>query len=222
MMLAVCVLASPTHWVVAADPQEGLFDLDQLRVKITESLPYLEIEHDGERVLLMRHQEPDHRIVAPYDQTSRDCPPYCIQPMQLAPGVETVGELELIEYLRRADAGEPILIIDSRTDPWIAQGMIPGSIHIPYTRLDPAHAQPEAIVELLEFEFGAIRTNALWNFSAAKTLVFYCNGPWCGQSPTNIRALLALGYPAERIKWYRGGMQMWEQLGLTTVKPAAD
>jgi rhodanese-related sulfurtransferase len=59
----------------------------------------------------------------------------------------------------------------------------------------------------------------LWNFGAAKTLVFYCNGPWCGQSPTNIRALLEYGYPAHKLKWYRGGMQAWEQLGFTTVKP---
>jgi rhodanese-related sulfurtransferase len=27
-----------------------------------------------------------------------------------------------------------------------------------------------------------------------------------------------LGYPAERIKWYRGGMQDWVSAGLTTVK----
>nr|WP_093189669.1 rhodanese-like domain-containing protein [Thiocapsa sp. KS1] len=205
----------------AADPQEGIFDLRDLRVKITETLPYVEIEHAGKPIVVMRHQEPDHTIVAPYDQTARDCPPYCIQPMNLAPGVETIGELELIAYLRRVSKGEPILVIDSRTEPWIAQGMIPGAIHIPYTRLDPAHAEPDAVAELLEFELGAIRAGALWNFSAAKTLIFYCNGPWCGQSPTNIRALLALGYPADRIKWYRGGMQMWEQLGFTTVKPPA-
>jgi rhodanese-related sulfurtransferase len=204
----------------AADPEDGIFDLDDLRVKITETLPYVEIEHGGRPLLLMRHQDPEHSIAAPYDQTARDCPPYCIQPMQLAPGVETIGELELIEYLRRASKGEPILVIDSRTEPWIAQGMIPGAIHIPYTRLDPALAEPDAVAELLEFELGAIRSGALWNFGAVKTLVLYCNGPWCGQSPTNIRALLALGYPADRIKWYRGGLQMWEQLGFTTVKPA--
>jgi hypothetical protein len=34
--------------------------------------------------------------------------------------------------------------------------------------------------------------------------------------------LLALGYPADRIKWYRGGMQMWEQLGLATVKSSTN
>ena len=27
-----------------------------------------------------------------------------------------------------------------------------------------------------------------------------------------------MGYPAEKIKWYRGGMQDWEILGLATVK----
>lgn len=203
----------------AADPEEGLFDLDALRVKITETLPFVEVEHQGRTVRVMRHQDPGHTIVAPFDLTGRDCPPYCIQPMRIAPGVETIGELELIDALGRAAKGEPILIIDSRTEPWVSQGMIPGAIHIPYTRLDPAHAEPESIAELLELELGAIRTGPLWSFSAVKTLVFYCNGPWCGQSPTNIRALLALGYPPERLKWYRGGMQMWEQLGFTTVKP---
>ena len=31
--------------------------------------------------------------------------------------------------------------------------------------------------------------------------------------------LLTLGYPAEKLKWYRGGMQSWEQFGFTTVDP---
>jgi hypothetical protein len=30
---------------------------------------------------------------------------------------------------------------------------------------------------------------------------------------------MAEGYPADKIKWYRGGMQSWEIVGLTTVKP---
>jgi rhodanese-related sulfurtransferase len=139
--------------------------------------------------------------------------------MHLAPGVETIGELELIDYLRRAASGEPVLVIDSRTPVWTARGMIPGAIEIPYNRLDPATADPAAVAELLQLEFGAARVDGLWNFETAKTLVFYCNGSWCGQSPTNIRALLNYGYPAHKLKWYRGGMQAWEQLGLTTIKP---
>jgi len=58
-----------------------------------------------------------------------------------------------------------------------------------------------------------------YGISLTPKLLLYCNGPWCGQSPTNIRTLLTLGYPAHKIKWYRGGMQAWESLGLTTVKP---
>lgn len=205
----------------AADPAEGLFDLEDLRVKITESLPFVELGVGKDRILLMRHQDPDHTVEAPYDQTARGCPPYCVQPMHLAPGVETIGELELIEHLKRAAAGEPVLVIDSRTPVWTARGMIPGAIEIPYDRLDPATADPAAVAELLQLEFGAARVDDLWNFETAKTLVFYCNGAWCGQSPTNIRALLNYGYPAHKLKWYRGGMQAWEQLGLTTVKPNA-
>ena len=34
--------------------------------------------------------------------------------------------------------------------------------------------------------------------------------------------LLGFGYPANKIKWYRGGMQSWETLGLTTAKPAQE
>ena len=55
------------------------------------------------------------------------------------------------------------------------------------------------------------------DFSKAKTLVMFCNGMWCGQSPNNIKSLLKMGYPANKIKWYRGGMQDWEVLGLSTV-----
>jgi rhodanese-related sulfurtransferase len=215
LLLALWAAAAP-----AADPAEGLFDLDDLRVKITETLPYLELGVGKDRILIMRHQDPEHVVPSPYNQTARDCPPYCVQPMHIAPGVETIGELEVIEYLRRAAAGEPVLVIDSRTPVWTARGMIPGAMEIPYTRLDPAVADPAAVAELMELEFGVARVDGLWGFETAKTLVLYCNGPWCGQSPTNIRALLNYGYPAHKLKWYRGGIQAWEQLGLTTVKPS--
>ena len=47
----------------------------------------------------------------------------------------------------------------------------------------------------------------------------FCNGIWCGQSPEAMKELIAIGYPQEKMKWYRGGMQSWLSLGLTTVKP---
>jgi hypothetical protein len=47
----------------------------------------------------------------------------------------------------------------------------------------------------------------------------FCNGMWCGQSPASMATLLKFGYPAEKLKWFRGGMQTWEILGFNTVKP---
>ncbi|MEA1050357.1 rhodanese-like domain-containing protein [Lamprobacter modestohalophilus] len=222
VLLMMLVLLSP--WSAqAAKPSEGLFDLDALEVKIAPDRPYIELLQGEEKVLLMRHQDPGHTIRPPFEKTSRPCPPYCVQPMQLAPGVETIGELELIDYLQRA-AGElsDVLVIDSRTPDWFARGTIPGALNIPYTQLDPAHAKPAQIAELLQLEFGAVAVDGLWDFDHVKTLVFFCNGAWCGQSPTNIKALLGFGFPAHKLKWYRGGMQAWEQLGLTTVSQVPD
>ena len=79
-------------------------------------------------------------------------------------------------------------------------------------------ADPFDIAEILEQKFGAISIEGLWDFSVARTLVLFCNGPWCGQSPSNIKTLLRFGYPANKLKWYRGGMQSWESLGLTVVQ----
>jgi rhodanese-related sulfurtransferase len=66
-------------------------------------------------------------------------------------------------------------------------------------------------------QFGVVENEGVFNFSDAKTLVLYCNGMWCGQSPASIKTLLGFGYPSHKIKWYRGGMQSWSNLGLTTV-----
>lgn len=52
-----------------------------------------------------------------------------------------------------------------------------------------------------------------------KTLVVFCNGSWCGQSSTMIKGRLKIGCPAHKILWYHCGMQDWEGLGLTTLKP---
>jgi rhodanese-related sulfurtransferase len=191
-------------------------------VNITAELPSVTVMHEGKAVVIARHPGPDHPIDADYAITSRPCPPFCIQPMTLAPGVETIGELELLDYLQQASRDEAVLVIDSRTPDWVARGTIPGSVNIPWTTLSPAEgADPFSIAETLEKRFGAVLLEGLWDFSAARTLVLYCNGMWCGQSPTNIRTLLRFGYPAARIKWYRGGMQDWQALGLTVVKPEA-
>lgn len=188
-------------------------------VGITASLPHVDTFHAGKPFRIEREADNFNQIDPDFALTSRPCPPYCVQPMQLAPGVETIGELELLDYLRRSgDDRAGVVVIDSREEHWLLRtGIIPGAIHLTWTQLHPAHAEPAQIADTLQFVFGAARTGALWNFESARTAVFYCNGVWCGQSPTNIKQLLALGYPAHKLKWYRGGMQSWKSLGFNTA-----
>ncbi len=191
-----------------------------LDVNISAELESITVMHKGEQITIMRNQDTENTVDPRYARTSRNCPPFCIQPAVLAPGVETIGELEMLDYLKRSsDGDDSILVIDSRTPDWVANGTIPGSVNIPWKKLSTAAgADPLTIADILENRFNAHEEEGLWNFTQAKTLVLFCNGMWCGQSPSNIKSLLKFGYPAHLIKWYRGGMQNWEALGLTTVK----
>jgi rhodanese-related sulfurtransferase len=57
------------------------------------------------------------------------------------------------------------------------------------------------------------------NFNESKELLIFCNGAWCKQSVIAIQSLIKLGYPEEKLYWYRGGLQAWQSLGLTVIKP---
>lgn len=194
---------------------------NDLAVGITRSMDKFEGTVNGKPITIMRNQDQTNTVNPAFAKTSRKCPPFCIQPFSLGAGVETIGEVELIGYVRRMSEGDDsILLIDSRTPNWVSKGTIPGAVNLPWTKLNPAKgADPISIGEILTGEFGATEIEGLWDFSQAKTLVMFCNGMWCGQSPNNIKNLLRFGYPAHKIKWYRGGMQDWEVLGLSTTKP---
>ena len=193
---------------------------DKPAVKITRDMASVDVRHAGKKISITRNQNQKNTVNLAFAKTSRKCPPFCIQPAVLAPGVETIAELEVLDYLARMSAGDDsILVIDSRTPDWVKKGTIPGAINLPWTALNPAKgADPISIGEILVDQFGAKDLEGLWDYSNAKTLVMFCNGMWCGQSPNNIRNLLKFGYPAHKIKWYRGGMQDWEILGLSTIK----
>lgn len=192
---------------------------DKVEVNITRDMASVEVMHDGKKAIIARNQDQKNSVNPDFSMTSRKCPPFCIQPAVVAPGVDTVAELEVLDYLSKISAGdESILVIDSRTQDWVRRGTIPGSVNIPWTALNPAKgADPISISEIMIDKFGVKELEGLWDYSDARTLVMFCNGAWCGQSPNNILNLLKFGYPAHKLKWYRGGMQDWEILGLTTV-----
>lgn len=183
-------------------------------VWITPDLPVFEYEAEGQTYLIERNQDQEAVIEGSFAKTSRPCPPFCVHPMIAAPGVETVGELELLDFLSEHVEAGTGLLIDSRLANWYDAGTIPGAINLPEPDNNPFF---EPIIRQL----GARRVAGGWDFAETRHLLLFCNGAWCDQSPRAIRDLIAAGYPAERLKYYRGGMQSWLQMGFVTQKPAA-
>ncbi len=118
----------------------------------------------------------------------------------------------MIEFLQKTAIDDQIMIIDTRLPEWYQRGTIPLAINLPFTRFS------QDLPYLLENYFGAKKIGTQWDYRGAKTLVLFCNGYWNPDSYAAIKQLIAQGYPAEKLKWYRGGMQYWLSLGLTAEK----
>lgn len=140
-----------------------------------------------------------------------------ISPMKYSDKVETYGEVEVLEFIEKSKSNKNMLLIDSRTENWFYHETIPSAINVPYVYTKKSQ-YPDEFKEYLE-TFGVKEVNGKYDFTNAKVLLLFCNGAWCGQSPESLKELIAIGYPEEKLKWYRGGMQSWLSLGLTTVKP---
>ncbi len=218
--MSILIGCSTTATAPATAPTAEAAKSAELAVKITPAIGSVNAKHGDKQVTVMRNQNVDNKVNAEFAKTSRKCPPFCIQPYTIAPGVETIGEAEMVDYLSKMSSGDQsIIVVDSRTPDWLARGTIPGAVNVPFTKLDPDKgADPLSIAESLEM-FGAKESDKGWDFSTAKTVVLFCNGQWCGQSPISIRTMLKQGFPAAKIKWYRGGMQSWSNLGFNTVTP---
>ena len=170
---------------------------------------------------ISRNQDNKATIDPDFAKTSRKCPPFCIQPTHpFAPAaVETISELDMLNAADAIAKGDTTkVIVDARTPGWVKKGTIPGAINVPFTKLraKALAKDPMAVVEILVEKFGVEDMDGVLNYNNAKTLYQFCNGSWCGQSPASIRALLTMGYPEHKIKYYRGGMNAWKALGLST------
>lgn len=224
------------QWMPSSLSASGRSKKDHKPVNITANMKSIIARHKNHNLLIKRNQNNNAHIKDMYAKTSRPCPPFCVQPMNAAPGVETIGELEMLEYLSMTtDESNNILIIDSRMEKWFVRGAIPCAINIPWTQLALSQgATTQRIMGIMKHQFQVSFSEGLdsieakkailegdiaehCDFSSAKTLVIYCNGTWCSQTSESIKSLLRFGYPAEKIKYFRNGIQGWEILGLTTV-----
>ncbi len=174
----------------------------QEAVNIRPDLPSVTVATPQGPVEIARNPDNSAVLEGDWARISRPCPPFCIQPISPAEGVTTIGELEVLDILADPEA----ILVDSRKVNWYLGGTIPGSVSIPFDEI------ADRLDELgCEIDFDG------WDCKGAREVALFCNGMWCGQSPTAIRAMIKAGYPAEKIRYYRGGMQDWHILGLTVV-----
>lgn len=209
-----------------------------LDVNLTDERESIQVANGNKLIEVRRDQNPDSLVEPMWAKTSRKCPPFCIQPSVPVPGVKLMTELDLFNFMEQMVNTQYGVIIDARLPDWHLRGTIPGSVNIPFTVFQREQDDPQlakalgllgvkpkgeenSIKRLISGVFGE-QKGSRWDFSDAKEIAIWCNGPWCGQSPHAIRALTKMGYPAEKIHYYRGGMQMWQILGLTTVVPEPD
>ena len=146
-----------------------------------------------------------------------------LQPISLNKKIKTVGELELLVHIRNEqEHPERYILIDARTSQWYEQMTIPTAVNLPFNKIhyekdlaeddfdteddfdDYVHNYEE-MFHLLNIK----QTKKGLDFSEAKVALIFCNGSWCSQSPNAIFKLINLGYPKEKLLWYRGGLQDW-------------
>ncbi len=207
-------------------------------IGLTAKKPYLHVIHNGRTVKVKRIQDSNYELRGYFAKTSRQCPPFCLRPMEVDPRVKTVGEIEVFKFIEKQLRTGKGMLVDARTPSWYKKGTIPGSVNYPFTILSKG-TQDIEMVEALE-KFGAVQRAEVgaingwledqglldgdmktreWDFSNSKELIVWCNGPACGQSPRAIHGLLDVGYPPHKLFYYRGGMQMWQLFSLTTATP---
>lgn len=188
---------------------------NDIKVGITAAMPSVQVIHGSSLIEVKRIQDTNNKLVDDFSKTSRPCPPFCIHPMEAAPGVPTVGELDVLDFINKEVKQGVGLLIDARMPKFYNSETIPGSVNIPFVLFT---SSADDILPLL----GVENNNNKWDFNNANELLLWCNGPWCDQSPRAINALVQAGYPPAKLRYYRGGMQLWKIFGLTTIQPVSN
>ena len=193
----------------------------------------LDVSYQGKTLTISRDMDIRCRKV-PFDGktlwsgnfTKSNVPNYCkktfmttvgmISPMKIYEDIETFGELEVLDFIEEAQEDKNMLFIDTRKPNWYQARTIATAVNVPFFYIT------ERKKHLKEFEktltlFNVTKEGDKYDFSKAKTLLLFCNATWCLQSTKMIEALNELGYPHDKMKWYRGGLQAWLNVNLSTV-----
>jgi len=112
-----------------------------------------------------------------------------LQPLEAAPGVRTVGELELVGFVADGPG-----LVDCRSAGTTGGRTIPGSLNIPHDQV----------------------TSRRDELDPTRLSILFCYGPQCPQSATGLHDLVEAGYQAETLAYYRCGMHDWITLSMPT------
>ena len=169
--------------------------------QIAEGLPEVRLTLNGAEVLIGRAEA--------------ECPPDCVQPMRASQGVETLGALEVIWLLQTEVSVGAGLVVDVRLPQDFAAGHVPGAVNVPGVTLAPGNPSLKAIL----MAFGAAEAGGTLEFASVRPLTVYGAGPGQADAAAAIRSLVEQGFPAGKLRYFRGGMQEWLQFGLTVSNP---
>jgi len=193
----------------------ALIFADNTLVKITKDISYVDIKDNGVNVRISRIQDTANRLTDDFAKTSRLCPPHCIQKIKPIDGVKTITELELIDFIKDKVYKKKGILADARIKDMFMYETIPGAINIPFTI---TQVDSKKVTDSLFKALGAkVKPDGSYDFTNAKELAVFCNGVWCASSVKFIENMIKKGYPKEKLYYYRGGLQSWRLLGLTTV-----
>ncbi len=196
-----------------------LYSSENVLVKLTEDTPYINIKDNGVNVKISRIQDTANRLNDDFTRTSRLCPPHCIPKIQID-GIKTIGELELIDFIKNKVYKKKGILVDARLKGAYRLETIPGAISIPFTVIQ---VDSKKITNSLFKALGAkVQSDGSYDFANAKELAVFCSGLWCESSVKLAKGLIEKGYPKDKVLWYRDGLQAWKLLGLTTVVHKAE
>ncbi len=169
-------------------------------INISKDLTSVTVQHLEQNITIVRSATP----LAP------QCPPFCIQPMRIK-GVKTVAELETLHFIEKLKERDGRLLIDARTNSAYKEETIPGAINLPYSMLDEKSSYRDEVLKLL----GATkRVHKKWYFKNTQSLLIFGESGFSFEASDMIQKLIKVGYPKDKILYYRGGINSWKSAGL--------
>lgn len=170
------------------------------KIPITQELVEVSVEHQKQALIIERTMSDDNK----------SCPPFCIQPLVIQ-GVKNVAELEVLMFIESFKDKKSQLLVDVRSAQSYKKSTIPGATNIPFSMLSGESPYRERILSLL----GGKKSSQKWYFKNPQTLLIFSHDAADFRASKTIKILLELGYPANKLLYYREGVESWKRLGLT-------